>query len=149
MYPLCPVSYAVGHPYLVSVWHPYIPHFLICRILFTCIYFYRENTCVSIVNGAQRLLKLLLSELLILDQQVDIIKSSITLLLYAVCKMELLVAQKNLDVSEVKEVFAACEKALLGWVRHPGVVGANGGSCFGYRAQDRMKLLYGSTELKV
>ena len=109
----------------------------------------REDTCVSTVNGAQKLLKLLLSELLKNDHQVDVIKSSITLLLYAVCQMELLVAQKKLDETEVKEVFVACEKALLGWVRRPGVVGPNGGGYFGYKAHGRMHLLYGSTELEV
>ena len=92
------------------------------------------------------MVKLLLSELLILDHQLHIIKSSITLLLYTLCKMEILVAQKRLDGNEVDKAFKMWEKALQGWIERRAVVG---GSFFGYRPQGGMKLLYGSTELKV
>ena len=104
--------------------------------------------CISTANGAQQLLKLLLSELLITDNQVDVIKSSITLLLYAICKMEVLVAQKKLDEAEVEKAFAMSGKALQDWVKRRGVIG-EGGSSFGYKAQCKLKMLYGLTELKV
>ena len=94
------------------------------------------------------MLKLLLSELLITDHQVDVIKSSITLLLYAICKMEILVAQKKLDEAEVEKAFTTCGRALQEWVKRRGVIGG-GGSSFGYKARGKMEMLYGSSELKV
>ena len=109
----------------------------------------REDMCIYTANGAQQLLKLLLSELLITDNQVDVIKSSITLLLYAICKMEILVAQKKLDEAVVEKAFTTCGKALQEWVKRRGVMGVQGGSSFGYKTQGKMKMLYGSTELKV
>lgn len=119
--------------------------------MFTFVYWFyviinRKDVCLLTVNGAQDLVKLFLSVLLISDFQIDILKSSITLLLYALCKMEILVAQKVLDGSEVDKVFKMCEIALQDWIKRRGVVG---GSFFGYRAQGGMKLLYGLTELKV
>ena len=94
------------------------------------------------------MLKLLLSQLHITDHQVDVIKSSITLLLYAICKLEILVAQKKLDEAEVEKAFTTCGKALQEWVERRGVIGG-GGSSFGYKTESQMKMLYGSTELKV
>ena len=95
------------------------------------------------------MLKLLLSQLHITDHQVGVIKSSITLLLYAICKLEILVAQKELDEAEVEKAFTTCGRALQEWVERRGVFGVEGGSSFGYKARGKMKMLYGSSELKV
>lgn len=91
------------------------------------------------------MVKLLLFELLINDHQVNIIKISITLLLYALCKMEVLVAQKEIDGSAADKAYTMLGIALHTWMRRNGV----GGNYFGKRAQDNMALLYGSTELSV
>ena len=104
--------------------------------------------CISTANGAQQLLNLLLSELHKTDNQVDVIKLSITLLLYAICKMEILVGQKKLHEAEIDKAFTTCGKALQEWVKRRGVIGG-GGSSFGYKTQGKMEMLYGSTELKV
>ena len=91
-------------------------------------------------------MKLFLSELFISDHQVNIIKTSITLLLYALCKMEVLVAQKEIDGTDANRAFTVLGIALQTWIHKRSVVG---GGFFGKRAQDKMILLYGSTELSV
>ena len=106
------------------------------------VYVNREEELISTINVAEKLMKLFLSELLISDHQLNIIKTSITLLLYGLCQMEAVVCQG----SEVSKTFQKCEIALYNWIKRDGVVG---GSFFGRRAEDEMKLVSGLTELKV
>lgn len=102
--------------------------------------------CISTVNDAMCLVKSLLSELNGVEFQVHIIKLSISVLLYALSKMETLVEQNTMNENEVTRVFGMCQVALLDWVKRRSVIG---GSYFGYNAQNKMTLLYGSVELVV
>lgn len=97
------------------------------------------------INGAKDLVKLLLSQLFGIDHQIKIIKLSISLLLHTL-EMQLLIAQEKLDGTEMENVFAMCEMYLKNWIERRSVVG---GSFFGCRVENEMKLVYGSTELKV
>ena len=95
------------------------------------------------MNEAKHLVKVLFSKLTIIEHQVEVIKMSITLLLYALCKMDCLGTQSE---SDILDIFGMCEVALEGWIKRREVMG---GRYFGYKTQDRMTLLYGRTELKV
>ena len=76
----------------------------------------------------------------------EILKLVVTVLLYLLCKMEIVVARNELDESEVTKTFGALEVILENWIKCEYVVG---GILFGYRVQNNTILLYGSTELKV
>ena len=108
----------------------------------------RKKNCVATVNAAKQLVKLLFSELNIQPHQVEILKLVVTVLLYLLCKMEIIVARNELDESEVAKTFGALKVVLEDWVKRGGI-GVVGGSFFGYRVQNDTTLLYGSTELKV
>lgn len=99
--------------------------------------FIRKEACISTVNKAKDLVKLLLSGLNM--AQINIIKLSISVLLYAASKVETLLAQNMME-----KVFEICEIALQDWVGR-----VIGGNYFGYKVQNKMRMLYGSTELKV
>ena len=130
----------------LTVCHPYVeqPMFLITVILRAL--HHRRETCVATVNSTMRLMKHLFSELNIQEHQVHILSLIVSLLLYSLCKMEVLVAREELDDTEVDQAFGVCEVTMLDWIKRHSVVG---GKCFGYSAQNETKLLYDSTELKV
>lgn len=97
--------------------------------------------CIWTMNDAKYLVKLLLSQLNKDNNHIDIIKLSISLLLYTLSKMETLIAQNMIN-----DTLGMCEVALLDWVKHGDVIG---GRFFGYKVENKMRLLYGSVELKV
>lgn len=76
----------------------------------------------------------------------NVIKAAISLLLYALCKAEVLVGRHELEESEVLNVFQFCQGFLLDYIKHHKVIG---GIFFGYTYRNETDLLYGSDELKV
>ena len=102
--------------------------------------------CVATVTLTTDLMKHLFSELNIQEHQVDILALSVSLLLYSLCKMEILVSRKILDGTELDRAFGVCEVTLVDWIKRRNVVG---GKFFGYFIKNETQLLYGSTELKV
>ena len=108
-----------------------------------CIYHYRKEDCVATVNAAIFLMKRLFSELNVQEFQIEVLKLAVTVLLYSLCKMDILVARNELDETQLTNAFGVCELALQEWVKR-----SIGGIYFGKSAQNAT-LLYGSTELKV
>ena len=111
-----------------------------------CIYHYRKEDCVATVNAAILLIKRLFSELNVQEFELEVLKLALTVLLYSLCKMDILVSRNELNETQLTDVFGVCELALQEWVKRSKVVG---GIYFGKSAQKATILLYGSTELKV
>ena len=87
---------------------------------------------------------ILLSVLNIHECHVDVLKHSITLLLYSLWRMETFVAQNEVNESELANAIGLLEMAMKGWANK--CIGV----CFGKIVQhNTTKLLYGSVEFKV
>ena len=81
------------------------------------------------------------------DHQIDVLSSSVTILLYSLCKIEEILAQmKTSEDKLVQDTFLVCETILEDWIKQYSVVG---GDYFGYKIQNETGLHNGSTELKV
>ena len=92
-------------------------------------------------------MKQLFSELNNKEHQVDVLCSSVTILLYSLCKMEVILAQMKMAEDKlVQDTFNICEAILQDWIKRYWVIG---GDFFGYKDQNETMLLYESTELKV
>ena len=117
--------------------------FVVCSPIIVCINHYRKQHCVATVNAAKLLMKSLFFELNIQEYQLNVLKLVITVLLYSLCKMDILV---ELDEKGLTETLGVCELALQEWLKREDVVG---GIYFGKSVQKATKLLYESTELKV
>ena len=138
-----PVICVMAPPVHLGAWSMALVLWLPFELLY---YHRRKEGCVAATKSTTHLMKHLFSELNVQEYQVDILALSVTLLLYSLCKMEVLVAREELDETEIGKAFGVCEVTLLDWIKRRGVVG---GKCFGYSTQNETKLLYGSTELKV
>ena len=92
------------------------------------------------------MVKLLFSRLNMQKHHIDVMKVAVTLLLYALCKVESPVARGEQDQTEIATVLGMCEVCLKDWIKRDDVIGGN---YFGKKNQNRMELLYGSSEFKV
>ena len=125
---------------------PSFVHLWFCSPIIVYINHYRKQHCVATVNAAKLLMKSLFFELNIQEYQINVLKLVITVLLYSLCKMDILVARSELDEKGSTEALGVCELALQEWLKREHVVG---GIYFGKSVQNPTKLLYESTELKV
>ena len=106
--------------------------------------------CIKTLSSASNLMKRLFSELNNEDHHLDVLSFIVTIVLYSLCKMEVVLAQMESSESNnilLEEKFNICEGILEDWIKRNKVVGGN---FFGKKIQDKSKyLLYASTELKV
>ena len=104
--------------------------------------------CIPTLYSASNLMKCLFSELNNEDHHLDVLSFIVTIVLYSLCKMDVVLAQ--MESSEnilLEETFSICEGILEDWIKRYMVVG---GDFFGRKVQDKSnRLLYASTELKV
>ena len=112
---------------------------------------YRMHLSVGTVAAAVCLVKYLFGTITARSEHLlAVLKTSITLLLLAMCKIQALAAQNMLDPTRIRDVFVTCEKILGEWVANHNVIG---GSIFGgsvdYSWTGRRELKRAKSELEV
>lgn len=102
---------------------------------------------MATMNAAKGVVKQLFSVLTERgDHHLEVLKMSVSVLLYSLCKLNNLVDQNKLESRVIIDAFGMCEVALQDWVKQPNVIG---GSFFGGRIQYDTQLVYGNAELQV
>ena len=78
--------------------------------------------------------------------QVDLLKLSISILLYSLCHLEDLIAKQLVEANIMNQIFQRCHRTLENWITSTNVIG---GSFFGGKVSSHGELALSSMELKV
>ena len=130
---------------------PFILRFIIIIIInkflnHDLIIYFRFRPCVATVDAALLLLLSVVGKLAgFSDDYVNLLKMSITVLLFALAKLTPFVTQSK---SKITETYGKCESALMAWIANISVIG---GLFFGgfVNYWRRPGLKYAPLELKV
>ena len=101
---------------------------------------------MATMNAAKGVVKHLFSKLTEkLDHHLEVLKTSISVLLCTLCKIDVLVGKDEMESRVITEAFGMCQVDLQDWVKGPGVIG---GSFFGGRIHATV-IVYANAELQV
>ena len=118
---------------------------------------YRMQLSVATMNAAKGVVKHILSKASgnvgmlknlfpkSLQHHLEVLKASVSVLLYTLCKIDILVDQNVLESGEITDAFGMCQVDLRDWVKQNGVIG---GAFFGGRIQGTA-IEYANAELQV